>query len=235
MEIIPVIDIKNGRAVHAIKGKRDDYQPIKTALCPSSDAVAVISSFIQLGNFKRIYIADLNSIMRQESNDELLQRIVESFPYINFWIDKGLRKIPSRSKQHVNSVSVIGSESLNESHLKSLENPTTPFILSLDYSSEGKMGPDPLFTNVRYWPESIIIMTLERVGKNDGPDYQKLEYFCNRHPDRKFIAAGGIRNMEDLLKLKKMGIERALVASALHLKSISAEDINYLRNEPNQA
>lgn len=235
MEIIPVIDIKDGCAVHAIKGKRSDYQPIKTSLCPSSDPLNVISNFIALGNFKRMYIADLNAIMKQGNNDELLKRVVESFPYINFWIDKGLQKIPFLSKQFANSVSVIGSESLKESHLKSLESSTTPFVLSLDFSSEGRMGPDTLFTNEQFWPKNIIIMTLGRVGQNDGPDYQKLEYFCSRYPDRNFIAAGGIRNMEDLLKLKKMGIEKALVASALHLKSISAEDINCLGKEPNQA
>lgn len=230
MEIIPVIDLKDGRAVYAIKGKRADYLPIKTELCRSCDPLDVVADYMKLGNFKRIYIADLNSIMGQGNNDELLNRIIGLFPYINFWVDKGFKKTSFPSKSTVNYVSVIGSESLQESHLKSLEKYPVSFVLSLDYSSKGRMGPDKLFTDEKFWPKNIIIMTLGQVGRNDGPDFQKLEYFRIRYPDKNFIAAGGVRNMADLLKLKKMGIKKALVASALHLKSISAKDINYLRS-----
>lgn len=229
MEVIPVIDIKDGCAVHAIKGKRSNYRPIKTELCPSSEPADVIARFMGLGNFNSVYVADLNSILGQGNNDELISRLTGLYPNLTFWIDNGFKQSSYLSDPMVNYVPVIGSESLDENRLNTLENFRTSFILSLDYSSEGKLGPEPLFTNERFWPENIIIMTLGRVGNNDGPDYQKLEYFRCQYPDRNFIAAGGIRNIEDLLELKKMGIGTALVASALHSKSISKGDINRLR------
>lgn len=229
MEVIPVIDIKDGCAVHAIKGKRSNYRPIKTELCPSSEPADVIARYMELGNFSRVYVADLNSIMGQGNNDELISRMSRLYRNLTFWIDNGFRQSSYLSDPMVNHISVIGSESLDENRLYTMENFPASYILSLDYSSDGKLGPEPLFTNERFWPENIIIMTLGQVGNNEGPDYQKLEYFRCQYPDRNFIAAGGIRNIEDLLELKKMGIETALVASALHSKSITTVDINRLR------
>ena len=68
-------------------------------------------------------------------------------------------------------------------------------------------------------------MTLERVGSNQGPDLNKLTEFCRQYPDKNFIAAGGIRNKQDLIALCEVGIHQALVASALHSGTIKAEDI----------
>lgn len=231
MEIIPVIDIKDGRAVHAIKGKRSAYQPLKTPLCPSSCPEDVITRYIELGKFKIIYIADLNSIMRQGDNDELIRRLTEWYPNVIFWIDNGFRQAPAKSSPFSNHLPVIGSESLDEYHLKSLESFSTPFVLSLDFSSESKLGPDRLFKEERYWPQNIIIMTLGKVGSDTGPDYQKMNYYRSRYPNRTFIAAGGIRYMKDLLELNKLGIQTALVATALHSKSITNTDINNLKKQ----
>src|SRR5271165_5825122 len=35
--VIPVLDLKAGRAVHAIRGNRSDYQPVRSLLHPSTD------------------------------------------------------------------------------------------------------------------------------------------------------------------------------------------------------
>jgi phosphoribosylformimino-5-aminoimidazole carboxamide ribotide isomerase len=42
------------------------------------------------------------------------------------------------------------------------------------------------------------------------------------------FAAGGVRNMEDLLTLKQLGVFGALVASALHNGRIKSADIMQL-------
>jgi phosphoribosylformimino-5-aminoimidazole carboxamide ribotide isomerase len=78
------------------------------------------------------------------------------------------------------------------------------------------------------WPETIIIMTLNRVGSNQGPDLDKLNWFCSQYPHKHFIAAGGIRNTADLLALKQVGVQQALIASALHSGAIGRKDIKNL-------
>jgi phosphoribosylformimino-5-aminoimidazole carboxamide ribotide isomerase len=44
--------------------------------------------------------------------------------------------------------------------------------------------------------------------------------YRNRYPHHTFIAAGGVRNMADLMALEQSGIESALVATALHSGSL---------------
>jgi len=68
-------------------------------------------------------------------------------------------------------------------------------------------------------------MTLSRVGSHQGPDLAKLNEFCKRYPDKLFIAAGGIRNVDDLHAIKRLGVKQALIASALHSGAISRVDI----------
>lgn len=88
-----------------------------------------------------------------------------------------------------------------------------------------RLGAESLFTNPEYWPNDIIIMTLERVGSDSGPDIEKLAAFRKAYPGKNFIAAGGIRNREDLAALQKIGIQQALVASALHSGAIGRADL----------
>jgi phosphoribosylformimino-5-aminoimidazole carboxamide ribotide isomerase len=71
-------------------------------------------------------------------------------------------------------------------------------------------------------------MNLGGVGANSGPDIGQLEYFCQLYPEKNFIAAGGVRNERDLLKLKEIGVNHALVASALHSGVINHQTIKKL-------
>ncbi len=75
MQIIPVIDIKNGVVVHARAGDRASYRPIETPLASSAEPLAVIEGLLSLFPFDTLYLADLDGIERGEP-DEKTQRIV---------------------------------------------------------------------------------------------------------------------------------------------------------------
>ena len=47
MDIIPVIDIFNGKVVTAIQGKRDSYQPVDLKLYNTIDPIEIINILIQ--------------------------------------------------------------------------------------------------------------------------------------------------------------------------------------------
>ena len=120
---------------------------------------------------------------------------------------------------------MIGSESIPDG------NPIFPaalkdrYILSLDFNGEDKLGGQEIFKNHADWPRTVIIMNLSRVGSHHGPDIQKLTEYRIGFPERNFVAAGGIRNDEDLAALKSIGIKHAMVASALHSGAINRESI----------
>ncbi|MGZ5011505.1 MAG: HisA/HisF-related TIM barrel protein [Methylobacter sp.] len=225
MKLIPVIDLKNGVVVHARQGNREHYEPINTDLCKSSDIFQVIEAFLGVYEFDIFYIADLNAITHQGSHDLLIADVLIRYPQITFWIDKGYQKYDEGVPIASNTLPVLGSESYRNETISEIKAYKNNFILSLDYSKANALCPDSLFSDPSFWPENIIIMTLDRVGSNHGPDLNKLSEFCRQYPDKNFIAAGGIRNKHDCMLLSKTGIHQALVASALHSRAIKPEDI----------
>lgn len=225
MKIIPVIDLKDGVVVHARQGNRENYQAINTELCKSPDIFRVIEAFLSIHEFDTFYIADLNAITDQGDHCRLITEVLMRFPHISFWIDRGYQKHDQYALHPANSLPVLGSESYRTETVAELKAYENNFILSLDYSKSNALGAESLFSDPTLWPENIIIMTLDRVGSNRGPDVEKLTEFCRRHPDKNFIAAGGIRNKQDLSALSGAAIYQALVASALHSGTLKAEDI----------
>ena len=228
MQVIPVIDLKDGVVVHAREGRRDTYRPIHSTLCPSADIVDVIGAYLNVHDFQTFYIADLNALAQRGDHQNLIDSVAERFTERTFWVDSGLHDPLPNGKQPVNIKAVLGSESFREDSLMLLESCPQDFILSLDFAGTTHLGAESLFTNPDYWPNTIIIMTLDRVGSDSGPDEEKLAAFCSNHPGKTIIAAGGIRNKDDLLRLKKIGIRQALVASALHSGAIGRAELAML-------
>ncbi len=222
MEIIPVIDVKSGQAVHARQGFRECYQPLETRLCPNGDPLALAGALLSLYPFKTIYIADLDALMGAGSNLPLLQNLIACFPDTVFWIDQGWTVLQNRDPAQLPWITVLGSESLTELILPNLPIRSDRMILSLDFSTSGLVGPKVLLENDGFWPQRIIIMNLARIGGENGPDWEHLATFNSLWPKRQFVAAGGIRHEDDLRKLASLGFAGALVATALHRGAIDA-------------
>ncbi len=225
MQIIPVIDLKDGIVVHAKQGNRDDYAALESKICKSSDIFDVINAFSSLFRSPIIYIADLNAITGQGNHVILLNDVLTAFPNIVFWIDSGY-PLPNKDiLQLTNYLPVLGSESFTDENTFEIKHFDHNFILSLDYALTGELGAKSLFRNAELWPKHLIIMSLPKVGSNQGPDIERLAYFLQHFPQHSFIAAGGIRNRKDLKKLEKIGIQQALLATALHNGQISLQDL----------
>ena len=226
MNIIPVIDIKDGQVVMAKHGQRETYIPINSKLCSSSSIESVVNSFLSIYPFKTMYIADLNAITNTGNNDCVINTVIDKNKQVEFWVDNGkkIQNLPELTG--INYKPIIGSEYQNITNFVTFNKYLKDTILSLDFfPDKGYTGPEALLKNASLWPQNIIIMSLDRVGENVGPDIDKLNHFCQKYPDKNFIAAGGVRNDMDLFSLKKIGVKHALIASALHSGVINAEII----------
>ncbi len=220
MKLIPVIDLMNNRVVTARQGNRDAYAPSDTPLCRSSQPQDVLSAFLELHSFSVFYIADLDAIRGEGSHIDLIQRLCLDHPEITFWVDNGLTDL-KRVCEFARPV--IGTESLSHceqlAHLyASLSSP----ILSLDYLGERFNGPDGLDRDPGYWPEDVIVMTLARVGTQAGPDLTRLHQLQQRRQGVRLYAAGGIRSLQDLERLRAIGAAGVLLSTALHQRQIDA-------------
>lgn len=228
MHIIPVIDLKDGVVVHAKQGQREHYASIHSALCPSSTLADVIAAYLNLHAFTTFYIADLNAIAGESVHQNLLNRLLAQYPHLTFWIDSGFQSAPKLYQQQANYWPVLGSESYMPENYATLATFQKRYILSLDFSATAPLGAPEIFASPSLWPKQIIVMTLQRVGSTQGPDFEKLHRFSQQFPEHQFIAAGGIRNLSDINALRQIGIHTALLASALHTGTISAEALQQL-------
>lgn len=222
MKIIPVIDLLNGAAVYAQRGRREHYRPLNTPLCGESCPFAVLDAYLSLCDFDEFYLADLDALTGRSDQSGLIREICRAHPGKTFWVDRGFPVGTRYDGAPRNLLNVIGSESLSEECLLRLEHPASDFVLSLDIHPDRPLGPSALFDDPRYWPERVILMTLERVGSDLGPDFERLAAYRSRWPANRFVAAGGIRGEQDIIRLEDLGIYAVLVASALHFGKIGA-------------
>jgi phosphoribosylformimino-5-aminoimidazole carboxamide ribotide isomerase len=218
MEVIPVLDLKEGVVVHARMGRRDQYRPIETPLASTSNPVDVARGLLAVHPFETFYIADLDAIENAGNNDAALTRLKTELPNLVFWVDNGVADI-ARANSWLDAGLgnlVLGSESQRDGALVRRLSQDDRVILSLDYRGDEFLGPAALLSNAAHWPRKIIAMTLARVGSANGPDLNRLAAIKAAAPDKLIYAAGGVRDHADLAALQRAGIEGALVASSLH-------------------
>lgn len=236
MHIIPVIDVRHGIAVRAVAGDRAAYRPLVTPLVdprrsdhragavPQSAAglspLAVARGFRNLYPFETIYMADLDAIEGRHANVGAVAELTAALPHVQMWIDAGRKPGEPWS---TSAVSVFGSEVLDARHA---DRPIPDnAVLSLDFRGDTFVGPQALLAQSELWPSRIIVMTLARVGSDGGPDLARIAEIALRAPRCRIYAAGGIRDVSDLMAARDAGAAGALIASALHAQKIKADDL----------
>ncbi len=224
MHIIPVIDILNGTVVHARRGRRNDYRPIQSRLCAGSDPESVVDALLDLYPFPAVYVADLDAVENKGNNDEAIRRLADRFPDLEFWLDRGNSNTLADTIRQI--VPVTATENgLSCRQLIEIRHRYPHTVLSLDFNDNGLIGDDTILKNGDDWPQRCIVMTLHRVGADEGPDMERFRFIRDRAPDRSLYAAGGIRDVRDLHSLAAAGAAGALLASALHNGSITTETL----------
>ena len=228
MQVIPVIDLRSGVVVHARKGDRGSYEPLRSPLSPTSDPVDVVRGLLSAYPFPTLYVADLDAIQNHGDNFQTLRRIRDEFPALQMWVDNGAA---DASALHAFieadlGTLVIGSESQRDGKLIAQRRDSMRrVVLSLDFRGDAFQGPQEILTEPALWPHRIIVMTLARVGSDAGPDLARFVAIRSIAGGRELYAAGGVRDASDLSALKAAGAFGALISSALHERRIVAADL----------
>lgn len=218
--IIPVLDIKNGKAVSGKSGMRETYKPLKTVFNDSSDPLKIAMALKSVGA-QRIYIADLDAIEGTGSNIQIIEEINRIIPVM---LDAGANDIRSVKKiLNITSKAIIATETLHcfedlDEIFESFEK--NRLILSIDIKNNQILSKhmdtnfDIITTKiVDLKPDELILLDISRVGTESGVDQD----FINKLSDVKtsIIIGGGIRD-EDIDIISNLGVEKFLVGSALH-------------------
>ena len=76
MQVIPVIDIKDGVAVHARAGRLAEYQPLQTPYARSAAPLAVVAGLSAALPVSALYIADLDATSVEAANTAVAARSI---------------------------------------------------------------------------------------------------------------------------------------------------------------
>jgi phosphoribosylformimino-5-aminoimidazole carboxamide ribotide isomerase len=226
MEIIPVLDLKGGHVVRARLGQREHYRPIETPLAESSSPADVLRGFLKLYPFRKFYVADLDAIARAGDHGCILETLASQF-HEEFWVDCGVAD-PTAARKWLDTRPghlVLGSESLSDVGVCAELHDHPRLLLSLDFRGANFLGPPDLLENPAHWPRRIIVMTMDRVGGSTGPDFARIAGVRKLAGARAVFAAGGIRDIADLIALHRAGVSGALVASSLHDGRLSGDEL----------
>ncbi len=221
MLLIPVIDLRAGRVVRAVRGQRQAYQAIVSQLVPGSDPATLARALCDHCASRHLYIADLDALMGGVAQQAVLRELLDALPGVEFWLDAGFADVAAARALRAavgddarRIVPVFASESLRS--LDELQVLDGSAMLSLDRRGDERMDRAGCWDAPQLWPERVIVMTLERVGADAGPDLDTLRAVQALSPRTRLIGAGGIRDAADLERARDGGAAGWLVASALH-------------------
>ncbi len=239
-KIIPVIDILNSKAVHAKKGERTKYKPLKSYLFQSSNPVEIIRILRKKYNFELFYIADLDSIIKKAPNFQILKEI-SKISNIDFILDPGivdLEDISNFLRFRIKNL-ILGLETIKnfKTIIQSLQilNQNN-IIISIDmYNGQILSNAKDIKTQspiklIKKFEslgiKKIILLDLFRVGQKIGGIPQLyLDILHNFNGD--VYVGGGIKNYTDILNIREQNFSGVLIATALYDGTIEIENLRY--------
>lgn len=235
MQIIPVLDLKGGQAVHAVRGRREQYASVQGVLGSGEDVVGLALAYRDRLGCQTCYVADLDAIAGRAGHPDVLRALAAAG--ITLWVDAGVFT-PEAAQALLDlgvSKIIIGSETLPAAdQLTILATHLRPktLILSVDLLG-GELSAPPGIKTPRQLVAlaeeagitEVILLDLARVGAEAGPPLALLSALQPHFPNLVFYAGGGVRHRADLEALAQTGAAGALIATAFHRGVLTAADV----------
>lgn len=241
MEIIPAIDIIEGKCVRLSKGDFDQK------IIYNNDPLEVAKSFEAIG-IHRLHIVDLDGAKGKPlSNIKSLERISSN---TNLEIDfgGGIKKTEDLEQVFNAGAAMVSVGSVT------VKDPGLFDNWIKDFGTHRFLpGADVLNKNIKIhgWKEDtgidifdfidslikkginqVFCTDISKDGMLQGPATELYKEILERFPSLKLIASGGISCYDDLLVLQETGCSGAIVGKAIYEERISLKQLeDYLKNK----
>jgi len=231
MEVIPAIDIRDGKCVRLTQGQYDQETVF------ADDPVKVAKKWQDLGA-TRLHIVDLDGAKNGEQiNSQLLYEILHSVE-IPVQCGGGIRDFMTLKSVIENGVdrAIIGTAAVtNETIItEGLSFAKEKIVISVD-ARDGLISLDG-WTNTttiaavdfinkleQLGVKRIVYTDINRDGMEAGPNFEMYENVIQK-TSINIIAAGGVTSLSDVLKLRECGIEAAIIGRSLYTGQIQLEE-----------
>jgi phosphoribosylformimino-5-aminoimidazole carboxamide ribotide isomerase len=239
MQLVGVLDLLGGQAVHARGGHRDRYravthgagQPIR-----AGDAAALAHAYVTVLGLDSLYVADIDAIRNAAPHDTIIAELTTLG--VPIWLDAGIADIDDARRMLELGVArvVIGLETLPSFEALgaicgAIGAEHVVFSLDTDgavprTSPEARAIPRGLTAGTiatmaaEAGARTMIALDLSLVGTAAGPAMRLITEVHGAAPAVGLIAGGGVRCLADLEGLAHAGCTGALAATALQTGAI---------------
>lgn len=232
MQIIPAIDIKNGKSVRLFQGDYDketiyEDSPINMALKWKNQGA------------KMIHIVDLDGAkMGKPKNIKIIKQIVEEVK-IPIQVGGGIRTFTSMYRYIEAGIERIVISTLALENKKILEKFISSFdkkiVVSLDMKNNKLMKKGWLQeSGLKLIPtikqleslgvKTIIYTDVVKDGTLTEPNYKDIK-LIRKSTKTTLIVAGGISSIDQIKKLQRMKVDGAIIGKALYEGKIDLKEV----------
>lgn len=217
MQLIPAIDLKDGKCVRLRQGRMDDDTVF------SDDPVATARRWVDAGT-ERLHLVDLDgAVAGQPRNRAVIEAITKEFPHVRVQVGGGIRTEETIEGYLDIGVQylIIGTQAVRDPHFIEEFAPAYPghLIVGLD-AKDGKVATDGWSKLSRhdvidmaqrfesFGVESIIYTDISRDGMMQGVNVESTAKLANA-VTTDVIASGGVTNIDDIKRLMAADAEIA--------------------------
>ena len=234
MNIIPAIDIINGKCVRLTKG---DYTQQKIY---NENPIEVAKQFADAG-LQRLHIVDLDGAKAGTIiNLAVLEKVAAA---VNMVIDfgGGVKKIADveRILNAGASMVTIGSLAVKQPAVLEewlMEFGAGHFLIGADVLDEKikisgwrEDGGINIFDFVgrliSLGVTNIFCTDISKDGMMQGPSIDLYKKIIAQHPEINLIASGGVSNIDDVIRLKEIGCKGVIIGKAIYENLVTLQDL----------
>jgi phosphoribosylformimino-5-aminoimidazole carboxamide ribotide isomerase len=226
MEIIPAIDVSNGKCVRLFQGVKGSEKIY------FEDPLEALDFWINIGA-KRIHFIDLDGAWGSDINKALFKALIKkASTKLKIQVGGGIRDVESALdliKIGVDRI-ILGTIAIKEPKLvQKLVNMIGPdkVIIAIDYQDEKiaiqgwtKLSNENPFSFgkkiEKLGVKLILFSSVDADGTLAGPDFQNIKKMKKTLKMASIYVAGGVRNLDDLDVLKKIGVKGVIIGTAFY-------------------
>jgi phosphoribosylformimino-5-aminoimidazole carboxamide ribotide isomerase len=225
MQVIPAIDLMNGKVVRLTKG-----DPQQATFYDSWGTPVEAAQKWKSEGADRLHIIDLDAAFGKPDNLKVVSEISKATG-LPIQVGGGIRSVEAVERllnagiQYV----ILGSLAFRDPPaIKQIQKKFSPdrIIVALDHrdgmvmvegwtSSTTYTLMEALEEFAKLGAKAFLITSITKDGTLSGPDLDTLEETC-KWSGGGIVAAGGIGSLRDLTALKRIGVDAAVVGKALY-------------------
>ena len=225
MQLIPAIDLMNGKIVRLSRGEAKTAKvydqfggPVETAKRWRGEGAG------------KLHIIDLDAAFGKGNNHDVIADIAKNIA-LPIQVGGGIRSFETAAKLFKTGISqvILGSLAFSDpsaigkiqkrfgaqSVIVALDNKDGRIMVEGWKTATALSLKEALEKFTKLGVGTFLITSIAQDGMLSGPDLETLREAC-KFPNAKVIAAGGIGSINDLTALKRVGVEGAVIGKALY-------------------